>query len=87
VSPKIEAMSFFQLHHGRLNLPERKIDLIPGSDGDEFSTWELYHNTQFPWQFSSMKMIEGILDSSLILKGLSFDQLPNTNAQCLPKDQ
>jgi hypothetical protein len=79
VSPKREAMSFFQLHHGQLNLPERKIDLIPGSDGGDLSTWMGYHHTQFPWQFPSMKTIEGFLDTHPILKGLSFDQLPNTN--------
>jgi hypothetical protein len=79
VFPEREAMTFFQLHHGQLELPEKRIDDNPASDGGGSSTWEGYHYAQFPGQFRSMKGIEGFLDTHPILKGLSFDQLPITN--------
>ena len=79
VPPRRQAMSFFQLHRGQLKLPERRIDPHPSSDGGVLSTWKGYHYAQFPWQFRSMKTIEGFFDTRPILKGLSFDQLPNTN--------
>jgi hypothetical protein len=43
VPPKREHMSFFQLHRGRLILPERdKVDLTPDTDSDldKAPTWK-----------------------------------------------
>jgi hypothetical protein len=75
-------MSFFQLHRGRLILPERnKVDLTPDtdSDSDKEPTWKGHFYASFPWQFPSMKRIEGFLDSRPILKGLSGDPLAITD--------
>jgi hypothetical protein len=74
-------MSFFQLHHGQLNLPKQqtKIDLTPESDSRSASTWKLYNYAKFPWPSSSIKRIEQYIDAHPILSGLSGDALPLTD--------
>ena len=62
-------------------MPQRKTNMYvtPDLDSDSASTWKIYFYAQFPWPFTSMKRIEGHLDSRPILKGLSGDPLPLTD--------
>jgi hypothetical protein len=76
VNSQTEPMLFFQLHHGRLNLPQKK-KLVP----ETVSDGSLY--AKFPWPCHSMKVIEGYLQNCPILRLLSFDALAITDRPLL----
>jgi hypothetical protein len=61
ISPGREAMSFFKLSQGRLNLSQKKMDLTE-SDSASDLTWQKYQYAKFPCLSSSMKTIEGYLE-------------------------
>jgi hypothetical protein len=75
VPPGREAMSFFQLFQGQLNLSQNEIDLTE-SDSKSETTWKSYAYAKFPWPSPSMKRIEGHLDTHPILRWLSGEPLP-----------
>jgi len=80
-----EAMSFFQLFKGRLNL--KKVvcehDLLDSGD-DRKGEWRTYGYALFP-PSSSMERIEGYLDSHPILRWLSGEPLSRTEQPLLWK--
>ena len=75
-----QAMSLFQLHEGRLQLPHTAIDLTASNGGSPLVTdWHTYQYAQFPWRFESMKKIEACLRTRSILKLLSGESLPGAD--------
>ena len=79
-----QAMTLFQLHEGRLQLPHTAIDLTLSDGGSPLVTnWHTYHYAQFPWSFKSMKNIEACLRTASLLKLLSGESLPSSDRPLL----
>jgi hypothetical protein len=74
-----EAMSFFKLSQGRLNYSQTLLIDLTISDSKSVLTWKNYQYAKFPFPYSSMKRIEGYLESRPILKWLSREPLPLTD--------